>query len=169
MSDGAPGVRRTGSLERVRAFLEERGLAEGLVTFDDRSTKTCELAADAVGCDVGQIVKSLVFAADGKPVLALVAGDRRGDSAAIARLAGASSVRFADAEMVRSATGYAIGGVSPYDLPADLLVLVDDSLERFDVVYTAAGTPSSMVRVDRAVLFDLVGGRVARISRQSEA
>jgi len=166
MSD-APRVRKAGSLERVRAFLEERGLADGLMAFDDRSTKTCELAAEAVGCEVGQIVKSLVFAADGAPVLALVAGDRRGDSEEIARLAGASSIRFADADTVRSATGYAIGGVSPYDLPEDLLVLVDDSLERFDVVYTAAGTPSSMVRIDRAVLFGLVGGRVARISRQA--
>jgi prolyl-tRNA editing enzyme YbaK/EbsC (Cys-tRNA(Pro) deacylase) len=168
MSD-APRVRKAGSLERVRAFLEERGLADGLVTFDDRSTKTCELAAEAVGCEVGQIVKSLVFTADGVPVLALVAGDRRGDSAEIARLAGAASVRFADPDMVRAATGYAIGGVSPYDLPEDLLVLVDDSLERFGVLYTAAGTPSSMVRIDRVVLFDLVGGRVARISRQEGA
>jgi len=163
-----PRSRKAGSLERVRAFLEERGLAGGLVAFDDRSTKTCELAAEAVGCEVGQIVKSLVFTADGTPVLALVAGDRRGDSAAIAALAGAKSVRFADADTVRAATGYAIGGVSPYDLPDELLVLVDDSLERFDEVFTAAGTPSSMVRIDRAVLFDLVGGRVARISRQGD-
>lgn len=166
MSDANQGrQRKAGSLERVRAFLEARGLADGMVAFDDRSTKTCELAADAVGCEVGQIVKSLVFIADDVPVLALVAGDRRGDSDAIAALAGASSLRFADPDTVRSATGYAIGGVSPYDLPADLVVLVDDSLERFDVVYTAAGTPSSMVRIERAVLFDIVGGRVARISR----
>ena len=72
---------------------------------------------------------------------------------------------FADAETVRAATGYAIGGVSPYDLPVALTVLVDESLGRFDVLYTAAGTPSSMVRVDRGVLFALVEGRVAVISR----
>jgi len=140
-----------------------------MVSFDDRSTKTCELAAEAVGCEVGQIVKSLVFVADGQPVLALVAGDRRGDSDAIAALAGAAKVRFADAETVRSATGYAIGGVSPYDLPEGLTVLVDDSLERFDTLFTAAGTPSSMVRVPRDVLFALVGGKLARISRDQSA
>jgi prolyl-tRNA editing enzyme YbaK/EbsC (Cys-tRNA(Pro) deacylase) len=151
----------------VRVFLSQRGLEAGLLAFDDRSTKTCELAAEAVGCEVGQIVKSLVFVADSRPVLALVAGDRRGDTAAIGALMDASSVRFADAETVRSATGYAIGGVSPYDLPDELTVLVDDSLERFETVYTAAGTPASMVRIDRAVLFGLAGGRVARISRQS--
>jgi prolyl-tRNA editing enzyme YbaK/EbsC (Cys-tRNA(Pro) deacylase) len=164
-SRGALAPRRPGSLERVRDFLRGRGLEEGLIAFDDRSTKTCELAAEAVGCQVGQIVKSLVFVADGQPVLALVAGDRRGDTAAIGALLGAASVHFADADTVRAATGYAIGGVSPYDLPSDLTVLVDDSLRRFDTVYTAAGTPSSMVRVPREVLLGLVGGRVERISR----
>jgi prolyl-tRNA editing enzyme YbaK/EbsC (Cys-tRNA(Pro) deacylase) len=164
-----PAPHARGSLARVRAYLDDHGLADGLIAFDDRSTKTCELAAAAVGCEVGQIVKSLVFTADGAPLLALVAGDRRGDTDAIGTLLTASSVRFADAETVRSATGYAIGGVSPYDLAGDLVVLIDESLMRFDVLYTAAGTPSSMVRVDRAVLFELVGGNVARISRQVTA
>lgn len=167
MTDAAPSprARSRGSLARVRAFLQERGLADGLVAFDDRSTKTCELAAEAVGCEVGQIVKSLVFVADATPVLALVAGDRRGDTKAIAALVGATSVHFADAETVRVATGYAIGGVSPYDLPTELTVLVDESLGRFDVVYTAAGTPSSVVRIPRGVLFDLVDGTVAHIAK----
>lgn len=165
MSDGVAGhTRKAGSLERVRSYLAQRGLEEGLLAFDDRSTKTCELAAAAVGCEVGQIVKSLVFVADERPVLALVAGDRRGDTAAIGALVGARSVRFADAETVRSATGYAIGGVSPYDLPEGLAVLIDDSLARFATVYTAAGTPASMVRIDREALFDLVVGQVERIS-----
>ena len=161
----AAGGRKGGSAERVAAYLERHGLSDRLVDFDDRSTKTCELAAAAVGCELGQIVKSLVFVADGKAVLALVAGDRRGDTGAIAHLAGASEARFADADAVRTATGYAIGGVSPFDLPKDLMVLVDDSLARFDVVWTAGGTPQSMVRMDRDVLFGLVGGTVARISR----
>ena len=163
------GPRRIGSLARVRAVLERHGLEGGLMAFDDRSTKTCELAAEAVGCEVGQIVKSLVFMADEMPVLVLVAGDRRGDSAAIVQVLGVSRVRFADAETVRSATGYAIGGVSPYDLPTGLAVLLDESLERFEEVYTAAGTPSSMVRIGRETLFELAGGRVARISREMTA
>lgn len=163
----AAGSRKAGSLDRVRRYLEERGHAGDLLVFDDRSTKTCELAASAVGCEIGQIVKSLVFIAGDRPVLALVAGDRRGDTAAIAGLMGSGEVRFADADTVRSATGYAIGGVSPFDLPEELVVLVDDSLRRFDVVYTAAGTPNSMVRFDREALFALVGGQVAQISRES--
>lgn len=156
--------RKTGSRERVRGILEEHGLAEGLFEFE-QSTKTAQMAADAMGCELGQIVKSLVVVAGGRPAMALVAGDRRGDLAAIAEQLGAAKARMADADTVREATGYAIGGVSPFGLPADLPVLIDDSLERFDTVYPAAGTPSSMVRLAREQLMNLCPGRVARISQ----
>lgn len=155
--------RKQGSAERVRAFLEARSLADGLVHFE-QSTKTAQMAADAMGCELGQIVKSLVVVVDGSPTLALVAGDRRGDLDAIAGLLGGAKARMADAEAVRSATGYAIGGVSPFDLPEELVVLVDDSLARFETVYPAAGTPSSMVRMRYADLLEVSRGRVARIS-----
>lgn len=160
----AEAPKKTGSRERVRAFLEAHGLAGGLTEFE-QSTKTAAQAAEAMGCELGQIVKSLVVLVDGRPVLALVAGDRRGDLAAIAAEGGGESARMADADAVREATGYAIGGVSPFDLPAGLTVLIDDSLQRYDVVYPAAGTPSSMVRVAREDLERVSGGRVARISQ----
>ncbi len=160
----ADAPKRAGSRERVRSFLEAHGLADGLTEFA-QSTKTAAQAADAMGCELGQIVKSLVVIADDRPVLALVAGDRRGDLDAIAAEMGALSARMADADAVREATGYAIGGVSPFDLPEGLEVLVDDSLARYDVVYPAAGTPSSMVRIVREDLERVVGGRVARISQ----
>ncbi|MEN6429917.1 MAG: YbaK/EbsC family protein [Coriobacteriales bacterium] len=156
-------VRKGGSAERVRAFLEQHGLADALVCFE-QSTKTAQLAAEAMGCELGQIVKSLVFVVNGKPVVALVAGDRRGDPAAIASLMGGRTAAFADAETVRQATGYAIGGVSPFGLPEGLPVYVDDSLGRFDVVYPAGGTPSSMVRLSFDRLLEVTGGIVARIS-----
>jgi len=123
------------------------------------------MAADAIGCELGQIVKSLVFVVDDEPVLALVAGDRRGDAEAIAELLGGSAARLADAATVRSATGYAIGGVSPFDLPDDLVVLIDDSLTRFAEVHPAAGTPSSTVRLTFEQLVALTGGRLERIAR----
>ncbi|MDF1542114.1 MAG: YbaK/EbsC family protein [Anaerosomatales bacterium] len=160
--DDAP--KRTRSADRVRAYLAEHGLADEIVTFE-QSTKTAQMAADAMGCELGQIVKSLVFVAGGTPVLALVAGDRRGDTQAIAELAGAAEARFADADTVRAATGYAIGGVSPFDLPRGLMLLADDSLGRYEIVYPAAGTPSSMVRIRLAHLLELTGARVARISQ----
>ncbi len=152
------------SAERVRSFLEIHGLAEEIVTFE-KSTKTAQMAADAMGCELGQIVKSLVFRAGDSVVLALVAGDRRGDGDAIAEIAGAAEAHFADAETVRAATGYAIGGVSPFDLPPGLTVLADDSLGRFEVVYPAAGTPSAMVPIPLVRLLELSGARVARISQ----
>ena len=155
--------KKRGSAERVADYLGSRGLADGLVHFEC-STKTAQQAAYAAGCELGQIVKSLVFVADGEPVLALIAGDRRGDVEAIAGLLEAITVVFADADLVREATGYAIGGVAPFDLPEWLPVLIDASLERFDIVYPAAGTPSSMVRLRRQDLVDVTGGRVAHIS-----
>jgi len=163
LSDGGH-TKHMRSAERVRTYLAEHGLSGGIVTYE-RSTKTAQMAAEAMGCDLGQIVKSLVFVAGGTPVMVLVAGDRRGDTAAIAGLVGAEEAHFADAETVRVATGYAIGAVSPFDLPEDLTVLADDSLLRFDTVFPAAGTASSMVRIGLARLLELTGAEVARISQ----
>lgn len=150
--------------ERVRRVLEHHGLTAGVRTFD-RSTKTALAAAEAVGCELGQIAKSIVFIADGRPVLAVVAGDRRGDAAAIAAEAGAATARLADPATVLAATGYTVGSVSPFDLPADVTVLVDESLGRFDVVLPAAGTADSVVSVPFDSLVALAGGRTAPISR----
>ncbi len=156
--------RKGGSRERVRTFLEAHGLADEIVEFE-QSTKTAAEAADAMGCELGQIVKSLVVVVDGQSsVVALVAGDRKGDLHAIAVELGGAKAKMADADTVRAATGYAIGGVSPFALPDSLPVLFDDSLMRFEVVYPAAGTPSSMVRMDRDGLLGMSGARVARIS-----
>jgi prolyl-tRNA editing enzyme YbaK/EbsC (Cys-tRNA(Pro) deacylase) len=163
MTDEAP--RKHDSLTRVREYLGEHGLADRIVTFDG-STRTARLAADAVGCELGQIVKSLVFVDDeGVPVLALVAGDRRGDPIAIAAEVSTAEVVFADSDTVRRATGYAIGGVSPFDLPAQLQVLLDDSFTRYAEVYTAGGTPNSMVHLTIDQLVAVSGGRMARISQ----
>jgi prolyl-tRNA editing enzyme YbaK/EbsC (Cys-tRNA(Pro) deacylase) len=162
MSDAEGAARPSPSAERVHRYLQQHGLADGVVHFD-RSTRTAALAAEAVSCELGQIVKSLVFLAD-RPLLVLVAGDRRGDTESIAAAAGAPQARMADADEVRQATGYAIGGVSPFDLPEDIEVLVDESLGRFDVVYTAAGTPSSVVRIETAALVELCRGRMACVA-----
>ncbi len=156
--------RKAGSRERVRAYLEEHGLAEGLFEFEPHSTKTAQQAADRMGCALGQIVKTLVFVVDDdRAVVALVAGDQRADLDAVAEHVGGTRARMANADEVRSSTGYAIGGVCPFGLPTGLTVLADDSLLRFDEVYPAAGTPDSMVRLDRTVLFELVGPRVVRL------
>jgi len=97
----ADAPRKQGSRERVRTFLAARGLDAGLTEFE-QSTKTAAQAAEAMGCELGQIVKSLVVVGDGTPALALVAGDRRGDLDAIAAQIGAVEVRMADADTIRS-------------------------------------------------------------------
>jgi prolyl-tRNA editing enzyme YbaK/EbsC (Cys-tRNA(Pro) deacylase) len=145
------------SRDRVAKFLAERGLDGGVVETE-HSTKTAAEAAAVAGCELGQIVKSLVLTVDGSPVLALVAGDRRADLDAVAREA-----KMASAEVVREVTGYAIGGVCPFDLPSALPVILDSSLKRFDVLLPAAGTPRGFARLTLDQLTDIVGERWAEI------
>jgi prolyl-tRNA editing enzyme YbaK/EbsC (Cys-tRNA(Pro) deacylase) len=109
------------------------------------STRTAPEAALAVGCEVGQIVKSLVFMRDGSPVMVLCAGDRRVD---VRRL----GLTSASAEEARSATGFAIGGIPPLGHHRTLATLVDASLDRFATVWCAAGTPHAVFEVDRQAL-----------------
>lgn len=164
MSEAPRADTRADSAERVRRYLALHGLADSVLTFA-QSTKTAQAAADAVGCRLGQIAKSIVFMADGRPVLAVVAGDRRGDPAAIGVAVGAERVKLANPEAVVAATGYTVGSVSPFDLPAELTVLIDESLARFDTVLPAAGTDDSVVPVPLGRLVELTGGRLEPIGR----
>jgi len=109
-------------------------------------TKTAEDAARAVGCDVGQIVKSLVFLADDRPVLALTSGANRVDTRRLAVLAGASVVRRASPEEARGATGFAVGGTPPFGHPERIRTFVDRDLLAYAEVWAAAGTPDSVFR-----------------------
>lgn len=111
------------------------------------STRTAAEAAAAVGCEIGQIVKSLLFVVKAKPVLVLCAGDRRVDLAKLGE--GAVQAR---PDQVKSATGYAIGGVPPLGHTHRLPTVVDDSLHRFETVWCAAGTPNAVFEVDLAAL-----------------
>ncbi len=122
-------------------------------------TRTAEDAARAIGCEVGQIVKSLVFTAGGAPVIALVSGANRLDTAKLAAVAGAP-VAKADAETARRATGYAIGGVPPFGHAQPLPVYMDRGLERYDVVWAAAGRPDAVFPITPVRLAELSGARV---------
>jgi prolyl-tRNA editing enzyme YbaK/EbsC (Cys-tRNA(Pro) deacylase) len=126
-------------------------------------TRTAEDAARAIGCEVGQIVKSLVFTAAGRPVVALVSGANRLDPVRLAAVAG-GPVEKADAESVRRATGYAIGGVPPFGHASALPVFMDRDLERYDVVWAAAGRPDSVFPITPARLVELAGARVAELA-----
>jgi Cys-tRNA(Pro) deacylase len=126
-------------------------------------TKTAQDAADAIGVAVGQIVKSLVFAVDGEIVMAYVSGANQLDEKKLAIAAGGAKCARVDADAVRAATGFPIGGVPPFGHSTQLLVFVDPDLLQYDEVWAAAGTwndvfpiaPNDLVRVAGGVITDL--------------
>jgi prolyl-tRNA editing enzyme YbaK/EbsC (Cys-tRNA(Pro) deacylase) len=153
------------SIDRVREFFRERDLAIEIRELPG-STRTAQLAAQAVGSELGQIVKSLVFIdGGGRAILALVAGDRRADPAKIAKTVDSASTRIANAEEVRARTGYAIGGVAPVaHVNGPIAVtLCDRSLLRFGTLWAAAGAPNSVFPIDREKLIELTQARVEDI------
>jgi prolyl-tRNA editing enzyme YbaK/EbsC (Cys-tRNA(Pro) deacylase) len=149
------------SARGVQAALLAAGIDAEVRELPD-STRTAPEAAAAVGCALGAIVKSLVFRAGDRAVVALVSGDRRADERRLGELAGAPLAR-ADADFVRAATGYAIGGVPPVGHPEPLRTLVDEDLLRFDAVWAAAGTPHAVFPVAPAALARAAAGSVLRI------
>jgi len=150
-------------VERVTAFLTRAG-AEVRVEEFPEGTKTAQDAADAVGCKLGEIVKSLLFECGDRTVLALIPGDKRADTAKIAAAAGADSAKVASAERVRELTGVDPGAVSPVPPPGVDRVLVDHRLLLPDAVWIGAGspkhvaclTPAELVRLSGAEQLDLV-------------
>jgi Cys-tRNA(Pro) deacylase len=149
-----------GAADRFREAADRAGVEVDVRRFPE-GTRTAEDAARAIGCDVAQIVKSLVFLADGDPVLALTSGRNRVDVGKIAALCGASDVRKATADEVRAATGYAIGGTPPLGHPRTLRCFVDEDLMGFDVVWAAAGTPDGVFALSPDELVRASAGSIA--------
>jgi prolyl-tRNA editing enzyme YbaK/EbsC (Cys-tRNA(Pro) deacylase) len=123
-------------------------------------TRTAEDAARAIGCSIGQIVKSLVFVAAGRPVVVLVSGANRLDPARLGSLAG-EPVAKADADATRAATGYAIGGVPPFGHTQRLAIYVDRDLLGYDLIWAAAGRPDSVFAIMPTRLLEISGGIAA--------
>lgn len=160
----------TGALEqshpnliRVVEAASRAGLAITVERFP-QGTRTAADAARAVGCAVAQIVKSLVFIADDEPIIALLSGADRLDVALLAAALGASTVRRADGDEVRAATGFAIGGVPPIGHARPLTVLIDERLLAHDEVWAAAGLPDAVFRVAPGALQRAAGARRARLA-----
>jgi Cys-tRNA(Pro) deacylase len=151
--------------ERVAAAARALGLEIAPQEFP-AGTRTAEDAARAIGVDVGQIVKSLVFLADGEPVLVLVSGANLLDEAKLAAVSGAAAVTRADADAVRTATGYPVGGVPPIGHATPLRVFVDEELLAFDEVWAAAGTPHCNFAAAPSALVQATGGVVADVAKR---
>lgn len=148
------------SVGRVVAAAARHGLALEIAEFPE-GTRTAEDAAAAVGCAIDQIVKSMIFAADGELVLALTSGAHQVDPAALARAAGAGACDRADPDQVRSTTGYAIGGVPPFGHDNPVRTWIDPHLLNFTTVWAAAGTPRHVFPIAPAVLVDITGATTA--------
>ena len=163
-------------VERVAAYLRSAG-AEARLEELESGTATAEDAARAAGCPIDQIVKSIVVLCDGRPVVALVPGDRRADLAKIALAAGAVEARIARGPQVEEATGFAPGAVAPFPLPNVDRVLIDQSLLAHDMVWVGAGSdthmaamhPSVLVRLARAQPVDAVEDSTYDSSSRGEA
>lgn len=148
------------SVQRVRQVLVYAGAGDKVIAVAETTRSAAEAAA-ALGVELGAIVKSLVFTIGGEPVMALVAGDRQCDTKALRDALGLSGkVKRPDADVVRAATGFAIGGVSPLAHTTKLPMAIDKSLGRFEAVYAAAGHPHCVFPSTLDELEALTGGIV---------
>ncbi|MDM8519595.1 YbaK/EbsC family protein [Anaerolineales bacterium HSG6] len=150
--------------QKLAEFAREHGLNLAIKQFTV-STRTAQDAADAVGCELAQIVKSLVFVVNGEPTMALVSGANRLDLKKLAGLCevGKKKVKRASADIVREATGFAIGGVPPFGHAQSLRLFIDQDFWQYDLIWAAAGTPNTVFpitpndlkRVTQGVVADL--------------
>ena len=154
---------RTSSIERVRAALAASGLALEAVELD-ASTRTAQEAADAIGCTVSQIVKSLVFRGEdtGEAILVLASGTNRVDEKRMAATAGEVLGR-ADADFVRAETGFAIGGVAPVGHIRPVKTFIDRDLQQYAEIWAAAGKPNAVFRLTPDDLIALTKGSIVQI------
>ncbi|WP_062390156.1 YbaK/EbsC family protein [Demequina iriomotensis] len=144
------------SSAKIMDLLAAAGLRSQVRTLTD-STRTAAEAAMALGCEVGAIASSLVFLADGVPVLVLTSGSHRVDTDLLARQIGARAVTRATAEDVRTATGQPIGGVAPVGHPAPVPTYIDVELKKHGELWAAAGTPHSVFEIAYEDLLALTG------------
>lgn len=153
--------------DHVQAALDALGLDIRVRVFD-ASTATSQQAADAIGTELGSIVKSLCFFIDNEPVIVLGSGDQRMDERKLGALRGVSrkKVKMATAEQSIAVTGYAPGGVPPVGHRTRLPVYIDDMLARYEMVYAAAGSSSAIFPIPFKTLVAITGGVVADLARK---
>ena len=150
-------------VDRVLAALRDGGVEAEVRRFDE-PVPTAAAAARALGCDVGAIANSLVFDADGAPLLILASGAHRVDTAKVAALVGAARVRRASPEFVLAATGQEVGGVAPVGHPAPLRTVVDVDLAAHPLLWAGGGDHHTMVAATYQELLRVTGGRAAVVA-----
>lgn len=146
-------------LEQLTAL----GVTTEITVLPD-AAHTADAAAAGLGCEVGAIANSLVFVADGVPMLVMTSGSHRVDPGVLAGRLGAGDVALAPAKVVRSATGQAIGGVAPVGHPTPLPALIDEALGQYPTIWTAAGTPNTVMPLTLDQLVAVTGGDLAKVA-----
>jgi prolyl-tRNA editing enzyme YbaK/EbsC (Cys-tRNA(Pro) deacylase) len=156
------------SVQKVYAALQEFGYDGDVLELSD-STKTSELAASAVGCEVKQIAKSLLFKTKktGKPIMVITSGANRVNTGRVSKLVG-EQLKMAEPEFVRECTGYAIGGVPPVGHAMTMTIFIDEDLIKNPEIWAAAGTPNSMFRLSPEALLQMTGGTVAAVKQEKK-
>ena len=149
--------------QEVRQFLTSHGLETQIHSFTE-STENAYLAAEALGVELGQIVKSIVFLVDAKPVLVLMSGDMNVHTKKLKNLLGVRKVRIADAETVEAITGYPVGAVPPVAHRQRIPTYLDESLKRFSKIYPAGGTTQNMFSTTFDELLRLTAAEVVDVA-----
>ena len=151
------------SAQKIQNILSELGSGYKVIEFTE-STRTAQEAADRVGCQLGQIVKSLIFKgrSSNKGILVLTSGLNRVDENKIGHYAG-ESIGRADPEFVRTTTGFAIGGVPPVGHVQPLETYIDEDLLQYTDVWAAAGTPNAVFQLPSSDLIKITGGKIVRV------
>ncbi|NLK19122.1 MAG: YbaK/EbsC family protein [Synergistaceae bacterium] len=147
----------TGPVERVRAFLREKGYPDE-ITISEKTIFTVEDASLAVGAPPAHILKSLVFIADERPVLALMSGVNKVNPKRVRDVCGAKKIRMADPDFVLSWSGYQVGGVPPVGYPEAVTALLDEDIFQYPVVWAAAGSEHAFFPVSPEDLLKMTGG-----------
>jgi len=147
----------------VHDRLAEVGVAGRIIVIPD-SARTAAAAAEAIGCSVGAIANSLVLVADDTPILVMTSGAHRVDFPVLAEQLAVDTVAMAPAAVVRENTGQVIGGVAPVGHPRPLPTYIDEDLRAFDEVWTAGGTPDTVMPLTFAQLVQVTGGRLIRVA-----
>lgn len=151
--------------QRVQELLDAAGIdtrVQGL----SKETRTAAAAAEELGCEIGAIANSLVFLADGEPVLVMTSGAHRVDETFLARELGAAQLQRANAAQVREATGQPIGGVAPIGHPRPLPTIIDPTLETYPTVWMGGGAPNSIFGLTFRQLLEITSGRICPVNEQ---
>jgi Cys-tRNA(Pro) deacylase len=154
------------SSQKVADAAQALGLDIEIVEFE-QTTRSAQEAADAIGCEVAQIVKSLCFVVNGRSVICLVSGANQLDERKLAALEGVGrkKVKRANADTVKATTGFSIGGVPPFGHATELPIYIDEDLLQFDVVWAAAGTPFAVFAIKPNELTNLTHGEICHYKK----